>query len=160
MPKMPSSRPQGLRCDPRLLTEALGYRRTCNPPLVSPEALGKINVTAWLYLDEAGVRRVKVNPNITIAQIQQEFGRAPTRDAETGIHSEGIAGQFFKDNPRFRVLEIFSERIPCRKMCASMLHNNFPGVPWFYYYDRDSWRGSDGDLIKRAGEILKVAYGL
>jgi hypothetical protein len=75
-----------------------------NPPLLSPEALGRINVTAWLYLDEKGVRKIKVNPNVTIAQIKAEFGPAPTRDAETGIHSEGIAGQFFKVNPRFRVL--------------------------------------------------------
>ena len=95
---------------------------------------------------------MKVNPNITLAQIRQEFGRAPTRDAETGIHSEGIAGQFFKENPRFRVLEIFSERIPCRIMCAPMLRHYFSEVPWFYYYDRDSWRGTEGELIKRAGE--------
>jgi hypothetical protein len=33
-------------------------------------------------------------------------------------------------------------------------------VPWFYYYDRRSWRGSDGELIKRAAEILKCAYGI
>ncbi len=131
MPRIPSSRPGGLRCDQRLLLEALAYRRTCNPPLLSAEALGRINVTAWLYLDEQGIKRVNVNPNITIAQIRQQFGPAPTRDAETGIHSEGIAGQFFKENPRFRVLEIFSERVPCKKMCAPMLSHYFPGVPWF-----------------------------
>src|SRR5579875_3734852 len=141
MPKIPSSRPPGLKCDPRLLTEALAYRRSSNPSLLTPEALGRINVTAWLYLDDHGVRQVKVNPNITIAQIRQEFGRAATRDAEIGIHSEGIAGEFFRVNPRFRVLEIFSERIPCRHMCAPMLRNSFPGVPWFYYYDPASWRG-------------------
>jgi hypothetical protein len=125
-----------------------------------PEGLAKINVTAWLYLDEQGQRRVKVNPNITIAQIRKEFGRAPTRDAETGIHSEGIAGQFFCENPHFKVLEIFSERIPCKKMCGPMLRHYFPGVPWFYYYDRASWRGNDGQLIRRAAEALKTAYGL
>lgn len=160
MPRMPSSRPHGLKCDQQLIIEALTYRRASNPPLLSLDALGRINVTAWLYLDEQGIRRIKVNPNVTIAQIKAEFGPAPTRDAETGIHSEGIAGQFFKENPRFRVLEIFSERVPCRKMCAPMLNHYFPGVPWFYYYDRDSWRGSEGELIKRAGEALKVAYGL
>ncbi|MBV9157107.1 MAG: hypothetical protein JO097_12665 [Acidobacteriaceae bacterium] len=160
MPRMPSSRPDGLKCDQRLVVEAIAYRRTCNPPLLSLEALGKINVTAWLYLDELGVKRVKVNPNITIVQIREEFGRAPTRDAETGIHSEGIAAQFFKENQRFRVLQIFSERIPCKKMCAPMLNHYFSGVPWFYYYDRASWHGNEGELIKRAGEALKVAYGL
>jgi hypothetical protein len=159
MPKMPSSRPEGWKCDPRLTIEALAFRRSV-PGLLSPEGLGRINVTAWLYLDDRGVKQVQVNPNITLTQIRAEFGRAPTRDAETGIHSEGIAGQFFKDNPRFRVLEIFSERVPCKIMCAPMLRNYFPGVPWFYYYDRNSWRGNDGELIKRAGETLRVAYGL
>jgi len=159
MPRMPSSRPDGWKCDLRLPAEALAYRRTI-PELLLPEGLGKINVTAWLYLDERGDRNVKVNPNITIAQIRQEFGRAPTRDAETGIHSEGIAAQFFKENPRYRVLAIFSERIPCRKMCGPMLRNYFRGVPWFYYYDRNSWRGNDGELIRRAADVLSAAYGL
>jgi hypothetical protein len=159
MPKMPSSRPEGWKCDPRLTIEALAFRRSV-PGLLSPEGLGRINVTAWLYLDDRAVKQVQVNPNITIAEIRAEFGRAPTRDAETGIHSEGIAGQFFKNNPRFRVLEIFTERIPCKIMCAPMLRNYFPGVPWFYYYDRNSWRGNDGELIKRAGEALRAAYGL
>lgn len=45
-------------------------------------------------------------------------------------------------------------------MCAPMLKNYFPGVPWFYYYDRESWRGDQGELIKRAAAALKVAYGL
>ncbi len=93
MPKLPSSRPDGLKCDPRLPIEALAYHRTSTPSLISQEALGRINVTAWLYVDDGGVTRVKVNPNITLAQIRDEFGRAPTRDAETGIHSEGIAGR-------------------------------------------------------------------
>lgn len=159
MPKIPSSNTIGRRCDPLLPTSALDYRRKIRD-MLTLDALGRINVTAWLYLDERGQKQVKVNPNITIAQIKAEFGRASTRDAETGIHSEGIAGQFFKDNPKYRVLEIFSERVPCRIMCAPMLRHYFPGVPWFYYYDRASWRGNDGELIKRAGEILKSAYGV
>lgn len=127
--------------------------------MLTPDGLGKINVTAWLYLDDRGKRKVQVNPNITLAQIWKEFGRAPTRDAETGIHSEGIAAQFFKENPRYRVLQIFSERIPC-KHCAPMLRNDFRGVPWFYYYDRNSWRGNGGELIRRVADILKTVYGL
>jgi len=113
-----------------------------------------------LYLDDLGLKQVKVNPNITMAQIRAAFGPAQTRDAETGIHSEGIAGQFFKEHARYHVLEIFSERIPCAKMCAPMLRHYFSGVPWFYYYDRESWRGTEGELIKRAAEALKVAYEL
>jgi hypothetical protein len=159
MPRMPSSRPVGFRCDPSLPIKALAYRRSL-PGLLSLEGLGKINVTAWLYQDNLGVTQVKVNPNITLAQIRAEFGRAPTPDAETGIHSEGIAAQFFKDNPSFRVLQIFSERIPCRQMCAPMLINYFRGVPWFYYYDRESWRGNGRELIKRAAEALQAAYQL
>jgi len=159
MPKTPISRPVGFGCNPSLPIKALDYRRS-QPGLLSLEGLGKINVTAWLYLDERGALQIKVNPNITIEQIRSEFGRAPTPDAETGIHSEGIAAQFFKDHPGYRVQQIFSERIPCRHMCAPMLMNYFKGVPWFYYYDRNSWRGNDGELIKRAGEALRSAYGL
>ena len=128
--------------------------------MMLPEGLGRINVTSWLYVDDRGVRKVKVNPNITLEQIRREFGRAPTSDAETGIHSEGIAAEFFRTNPRFRVLEIFSERIPCKKMCAPMLTHYFPGVPWFYYYDRNSWRGNNGQVIKWAADALRIAYDL
>jgi hypothetical protein len=159
MPKMPSSRPDGYKCDLRLPIEALAFRRRI-PELMLPEGLGRINVTAWLYVDDHGVRQVQVNPNITLAQIRSEFGRAPTREAETGIHSEGIAGEFFRTNPRFRVMDSFSERIPCKMMCAPMLRHYFPGVPWFYYYNRDSWRGNDGEMLKRAAEALRVAYDL
>jgi len=159
MPKTPSSRPDGYRCDLRLPAAALAYRRSI-PELMSPEGLGRINVTSWLYLDDRGPRQVKVSPNITIAQIRAEFGRAATRDAETGIHSEGIAAEFFRTNPRFRVLEIFSERIPCKTMCAPLLRHYFPRVPWFYYYDRASWRGNDGQLIRWAAQALRVAYEL
>ena len=61
--------------------------------------------------------------------------------------------------PQFRVLQIFSERIPCPKMCAPMLRHNFPGVPWYYYYDRRSWIGdSQGGLVKTAAEVLKSSY--
>ena len=42
-----------------------------------PEGLGKINVTAWLYLDDRGDRQVKVNPNITLKQIREEFDKHP-----------------------------------------------------------------------------------
>ena len=159
MPRTPSSRPDGWKCDIRLPAAALAYRRSI-PELLAPEGLGRINVTAWLYVDERAERHVKVNPNVTLAQIRNEFGRAPTRDAETGIHSEGIAAQFFKDNQTFRVLEIFSERIPCRIMCAPMLRNYFRGVLWFYYYDRESWRDDEWKLIKRAADVLRVAYEL
>jgi hypothetical protein len=159
MPKIPSSRPEGWKCDARLPIAALAYRKS-NPELLTEDGLGRINITAWLYKDGRGDERIQVNPNITIAQIQKEFGRAPTRDAETGIHSEGIAAQFFKDNPGFRVLGIFSERIPCRLQCAPLLRKYFPGVPWFYYYDRDSWRGDGGQLLRKAAAALRVAYQL
>ena len=63
MPKVPTSRPDGYKCDPRLPIEALAFRRNI-PELMSMHGLGRINVTAWLYLDDQGVRQVKVNPNI------------------------------------------------------------------------------------------------
>ena len=159
MPKIPNSRPADWKCDLRLPAAALAYRRTI-PELLLPEGLGRINVTAWLYRDDHGETRVQVNPNITIAQIQKEFGKAPTRDAETGVHSEGIAAEFFRTHPAYRVLQIFTERIPCPIMCAPLLHTYFPEVPWFYYYDRRSWRGNGGQLVRRAAEVLKSAYGL
>ena len=56
MPKIPTARPDGWRCNPRLPIEALGYRKN-NPELLSLEGLGKINVTAWLYRDDQGAEK-------------------------------------------------------------------------------------------------------
>lgn len=86
--------------------------------------------------------------------------RRETRDAEVGIHSEAQAAEWFRTRPKLRVLQIFSERIPCPKMCAPMLRNYFPGVPWYYYYDRRSWFGDSGGLVKTAAAALKSAYQL
>jgi hypothetical protein len=63
-------------------------------------------------------------------------------------------------NPHLQVFQIFSERIPCAYMCAPLLRHYYPGVPWYYYYDSGSWRGTRGELLKHAGDILKSAYGL
>jgi hypothetical protein len=103
---------------------------------------------------------IQVNPNTTISELLRQFGPADTPDAEVGIHSEGKAAEWFRMRPDLKVVQIFSERIPCSKMCAPLLTHYFPGVPWFYYYDRNSWRGPGGGLVKTAGEILKTAYSL
>ncbi|HZT30922.1 MAG TPA: hypothetical protein VFA33_13615 [Bryobacteraceae bacterium] len=160
MPKIPNSRPIEAHCDMRLPEAALTFRRTHAPPLTTPKYLGAINVTAWLYRDKQGVQRILVNPNTTIAELLRQFGPADTPDAEVGIHSEGKAAEWFRVRPDLRVLQIFTERIPCPKMCAPLLRHYFPGVPWFYYYDRNSWKGPGGHLLKTAGEVLKTAYGL
>jgi hypothetical protein len=77
-----------------------------------------------------------------------------------GLHSEGRAAEWFRRRPELRVLQIFSERIPCRQMCAPLLRHYYPGIPWYYYYDSGSWIGNGGELMRRAGDILKTAYGL
>jgi hypothetical protein len=160
MPRVPSSQPaDSIRCDPRLPQEALAFRTRNSPPLTSPRYLNAINVTAWLYRDTKGVEGIQVNPNTTIAELLRQFGPADTPDAEVGIHSEAKAAEWFRVHPAFRVLQIFSERIPCPKMCAPMLKHYFSGVPWYYYYDRNSWRGPGGRLLKTDGEVLKTAYG-
>jgi hypothetical protein len=157
MPKFPSSQPNfASPCDARLPQIALQYRLRNSPPLTTPRFLGGINVTAWLYRDKAGVQSIQVNPNTTIEELIRQFGPAETPDAEVGIHSEMKAGEWFRLRPHLHVLQIFSERIPCSKMCAPMLKTYFPGVPWYYYYDRQSWKGTG----KKAGEILQSAYGL
>jgi hypothetical protein len=161
MPKTPSSRPfDSPPCDPRLPEAALVFRRLNIPSLMTLKYLGAINVTAWLYRDKEGVERIQVNPNTTIAELLRQFGPADTPDAEVGIHSEGKAAEWFRTKPMFEVLQIFSERIPCPKMCAPLLRAYFPGVPWYYYYDRRSWMGPGGKLLKTAAETLKTAYGL
>src|ERR1700680_496313 len=159
MPKIPNARPVEARCDTRLPEAALAFRVRNAPPLTSLKYLGQINVTAWLYRDEQGVERIQVNPNTTIAELLMQFGPAATPDAEVGIHSEGKAAEWFRVRPKLTVLQIFSERIPCAKMCAPLLGHYFRGVPWFYYYDRNSWRKPGGGLVKAAGEVLKSAYG-
>jgi hypothetical protein len=128
--------------------------------LTSARYLGAINVTAWLYRDKRGVEGILVNPNTTIAELLRQFGPADTPDAEVGIHSEGRAAEWFRTRPDLRVLQIFTERVPCAMMCAPLLRHYFPGVPWYYYYDRNSWRGPGGGLIRTAAQALKSAYGL
>jgi hypothetical protein len=161
MPKVPSCKPVGSPpCDMRLPREALAFRMRNSPALTTPRYLGAINITAWLYLDERGSQQILVNPNTTVADLLRQFGPAQTPDAEVGIHSEGKAAEYFRTRSRLRVLQIFTERIPCPMMCAPMLRHYFPGVPWYYYYDRNSWRGAGGGLIRTASDVLKSAYGL
>lgn len=161
MPKIPSCDPPGSPlCDIRLPEAALAYRVGSSPPLTSAEYLGSINVTAWLYRDAQGTEQIKVNPNITIAELIRKHGPAATPDAEVGLHSEGRAAEWFRLQRGVRILQIFSERIPCAMMCAPLLRHYYPGVPWYYYYDRRSWRGTGGKLVKSAAEVLKSAYGL
>jgi Xanthomonas XOO_2897-like deaminase len=135
-----------------LAEAALKYRIDNN--ITSYKDLCNLNITAWLYLDEQKVERIQINPNITIRQLQAQFGPADTRDAEVGIHSEGQAGQFFLTRQGLQVVQIFSERIPCAKMCAPMLDNYFKNIPVTYYYRRSSWPD------KNAGEVLGGIYGI
>src|SRR5215472_12122467 len=146
MPRVPSSYPSyAVPCDPGLPEAALKFRLSHSPPLTTPRLLGGINVTAWLYQDRAGVKGIQVNPNTTIEELIRQFGPAATPDAEVGIHSEMRAGEWFRmHGSQYRVLQIFSERIPCPKMCGPMLRAYFPGVPWYYYYDRRSWIAPNG----------------
>ena len=160
MPRSPNARPMGAHCDIRLPEAALAFRRKNAPPLTTAKYLGAINVTAWLYRDKQGVEGIQVNPNTTIAELLKQFGPAETADAEVGIHSEGKAAEWFRVRPDLQVLQIFSERIPCPKMCAPLLTHYFRGVPWFYYYDRNSWKGPAGGLIKTAADVLKSVYNL
>jgi len=164
MPKVPLNRPScSSCCDPRLPQAALAFRIGNSPRLTSPTYLSQINVTAWLYRDENGNELIKVNPNVRISEIIARFGPAESPDAEVGIHSEGIAAQWFHDQRRehtFEILQIFSERIPCKKMCGPMLDHYFPGIPWYYYYDRNTWYAPTGRIDRRAGEVLMTVYGL
>lgn len=160
MPKTPNARPFDARCDMRLPEAALAFRRKSAPPLTTGKYLSAINVTVWLYRDRTGNESLQVNPNTTITELIRQFGPADTPDAEVGIHSEGKAAEWFRVRPDLRVLQIFSERIPCPKMCAPLLNRYFTNVPWFYYYDRRSWIGPGGRPLKTAGEVLKTAYGL
>jgi len=161
MSRVPNSKPlDSPTCDLRLPDAALRYRMTNRPPLTTREALGAINVTAWLYTDKRGTQGIQVNPNVTIGELARLFGPAPTRDAEVGFHSEARAAEWFRVRPHLKVLQIFSERIPCPRMCAPLLRHYYPGIPWYYYYDSSSWVGNTGELIKRAGDVLKTVYGL
>jgi hypothetical protein len=156
MPRIPSSQPvDSSRCDVRLPDAALAYRRRNG--LTDFSCLRSANITAWLYRDTLGVEGIQVSPNTTIQELVAQFGPADTPDAEVGIHSEAKAAEWFRERPDLRVLQIFSERIPCPYMCAPLLRHYFPGVPLYYYYDRRSWRGSGG---MSAADVLKAAYGL
>jgi hypothetical protein len=161
MPKPPSSYPDyAAKCDPRLPQKALQYRLDYPPPLTTTRYLNGFNVTAWLYQDSAGVQDIHVELNTTIDELQRKFGPAETPDAEVGFHSEMLAAQWFRGKSQFTILQIFSERIPCPKMCAPMLRTYYPGVPWYYYYDRRSWIGPNGKRIRYPADVLKSVYGL
>jgi len=161
MLRVPNSKPMDSpRCDPRLPYAAFRYRVAGSPQLISRAGLGAINVTAWLYRDKSGAEGIQVNPNVTIAELIRRFGSAPTPDAEVGFHSECLAAEWFRVRPGLQVLQIFSERVPCRQMCSPLLRQYYPGVPWYYYYDADSWVGNRGELLKRAGDVLGSVYGL
>jgi hypothetical protein len=157
MPKTPSSRPTfAAPCDARLPEAALQFRLQYSPPLTTSRFLGGFNVTAWLYRDKSGAEDIRVDLNTTIAELNQRFGPAETPDAEVGFHSEMHASDWFRTKHQLQVLQIFSERIPCPKMCGPMLRTYFRGVPWYYYFDRESWRGTN----RRAADILRSAYDL
>jgi hypothetical protein len=160
MPKIPSAYPNyAPRCDMRLPDAALAFRRQNTPALTSLADLGAMNITAWLYRDDNGREAIQVNPNITMAELRRQFGPPDTPDAEVGIHSEMQAAEWFRLHPKFRVLQVFTERIPCSTMCAPMLRHYFPSVPYYYYYDRRSWVGDTrGGLVKTAAAALKSAY--
>lgn len=161
MPRPPLSHPSfATPCDTRLPQAALRFRLQHSPPLTAARFLGAVNVTAWLYRDKAGVQSIQINPNTTIQELIRQFGPAETPDAEVGIHSEMKAGEWFRVRPQFQVLQIFSERIPCPKMCGPMLRTYFPGVPWYYYYDKRTWIDAKGNVAKYPADILKIAYGL
>jgi hypothetical protein len=159
MLRTPNSKPMDARCDPRLPEAAREFRLRNTPPLTSLRDLGAINITAWLYRDKQGQQGIIVNPNTTIVELLKQFGPADTPDAEVGIHSEGKAAEWFRVRPQLQVLKIFSERMPCPKMCAPLLTHYFRGIPWFYYYDRNSWRGSGSRPLRTAGEVLRTVYG-
>ncbi len=152
---MPSDSPF---CDPRLPAAALNFRKSQN--LTSLRLLGAINITAWLYRDENGSEKIQINPNTTIAELLAQFGPAATPDAEVGIHSEAKAAEYFRLHRRYQVLQIFSERIPCSKMCAPLLRNYFPNIPWYFYYDRRSWFTGKGGVLRTAGQVLCTVYNL
>lgn len=133
------------RSDMRLPEAALQFR--IENRVINIENLRRLNITAWLYRDTENNEKIWVNSNTTIAELLAQFRRAGTRDAETGIHSEGRAADFFRANPNLKVLQIFSERVPCFDKSAPLLGNYFPGVPVFYYYDKRNW----GETISARG---------
>jgi hypothetical protein len=159
MLRVPCSYPiDSPRCDMRLPEAALSFRRMNG--LMVPERLGAVNITAWLYRDQRGGDGIHVNPNTPKADLIREHGRAKTWQADVGFHSEFHAAEWFRVRPELRVLHIFSERIPCREQCGPFLRHYFPGVPWYYYYDRRSWIGNEGEILKWASAALTTAYGL
>jgi hypothetical protein len=161
MPRAPSPfQDFAAPCDLRLPHAALNLRLNYPPPLTTLRFLNGFNVTAWLYQDKAGEQDIHVELNTTIEELRQRFGPAATPDAEVGFHSEMLAAQWFRGKPNLRVLQIFTERIPCPMMCSAMLRTYFPGVPWYYYYDRRSWIDANGVRMKNPADVLKSAYGL
>jgi hypothetical protein len=135
---------------------ALAYR--LEHGLTDERSLGTINVTAWLYKDTQGREGVQVNPNIPIKQLRN-LG-TEHKNIPVGFHSEFMAAEWFRTKPKLRVLEIFTERIPCRD-CADFLRHWYESVPgWYYYVDRRSFPDDGGPIWKQTAEGLRNVYGL
>lgn len=166
MPRVPASTPSDWRdkmpmphCDPRLPEEALTYRRM--HALTDDRSLGAINVTAWLYRDEKGREHVQVNPNIPISELRKQNVNEETRTRNVGFHSEFMTAEWFRTKVGFRVLQIFTERVPCSQ-CADFLRTFYRGVPcWYYYIDRKSLSGTTPqERYQQVVDGLRYVYGL
>ena len=146
-------------CDMMLPQKALEKRLEFQ--LTTDWDLNGFNFTTWLFQDKSGIRDIHFEVNTTKRELQRIFGRAETPEAETGFHSEEKATQWFLEHPGLQVLQIFSERMPCREKCRSTLRTHFSGVPWYYYYNKEDWKSSrNGKPLKCPAEVLRYKYGL
>jgi hypothetical protein len=129
--------------------------------LTDDRSLGAINVTAWLYRDEKGREHVQVNPNIPISELRKQNVNEETRTRNVGFHSEFMTAEWFRTKVGFRVLQIFTERVPCSQ-CADFLRTFYRGVPcWYYYIDRKSLSGTTPqERYQQVVDGLRYVYGL
>ena len=133
-PKIPNQRPlEAPRCDPQLPVFALQHRREHN--LMSAADFRFYNVTAW-RLEKRGVAEYIVGHNITIGELERQFGPSVDNPARFGLHAEPLlAATLTKRRDVLRgetlVTQIFTERIPCREC-----HLFLEGVPYLRYTPR------------------------
>ena len=164
MPRIPSSIASHWKdrlplppCDSRLPEAALEFRREM--AWTDEESLGRYNVTAWLYRDAQGHQGVQVNPNEPMRNLRKAKGHDPDLP-NVGFHSEFLAADWFRKQHGLSVLQIFTERAPCRD-CGDFLRAWYRNVPgWYYYVDRNILSGDKSSVRHQVASALKHVYGL
>jgi len=138
-----------------LARQAFEYRK--KEGMLTPAKLSVYNVAVFKIVNGGRIDYI-TRRNRTIAELNAQHGAASDPPLGIGFHSEMLAADEFKLNPKYKdwtVVEIFTERTPCQDICKSSMAREFSGVPIYAYITRNSKLDAQGNA-----EALMMAYGV